>query len=35
MELTVEEGRLREARAGAPWRRWGPYPSERQWGHPA
>src|SRR5215210_9018870 len=29
---TVEEERLREARAGVPWRRWGPYLSERQWG---
>ncbi|MGH3152408.1 MAG: MGH1-like glycoside hydrolase domain-containing protein, partial [Streptosporangiaceae bacterium] len=25
-------GRLREARAGVPWRAWGPYLSERQWG---
>jgi len=31
--LDVEHGRLREARAGtAPWRLWGPYLSERQWG---
>jgi hypothetical protein len=30
--LTAEEGRLQEARAGVPWRRWGPYLSERQWG---
>jgi hypothetical protein len=29
---TAEERRLREARAGTPWRRWGPYLSERQWG---
>ena len=29
---TAEETRLREARAGAPWRAWGPYLSERQWG---
>src|SRR3954466_79637 len=28
----VEEKRLQEARAGVPWRRWGPYLSERQWG---
>jgi hypothetical protein len=30
--LTAEELRLRAARAGAPWRAWGPYLSERQWG---
>jgi hypothetical protein len=30
--LTAEERRLREARAGVPWRTWGPYLSERQWG---
>ena len=30
--LTVEEGRLQEARSGVPWRAWGPYLSERQWG---
>ncbi|MBV8848359.1 MAG: glucosidase [Methylobacteriaceae bacterium] len=31
--LTAEEQRLEEARsAKAPWRRWGPYVSERQWG---
>ena len=31
--LTAEEARLAEARVGAaPWRRWGPYVSERQWG---
>ncbi len=30
--LTVEKRRLREARAGVPWRGWGPYISERQWG---
>jgi hypothetical protein len=30
--LTEEERRLREARAGVPWRAWGPYLSERQWG---
>ena len=30
--LTAEERRLREARAGIPWRAWGPYLSERQWG---
>ena len=29
---TAEERRLLEARAGVPWRRWGPYLSERQWG---
>ena len=32
MLATVEEGRLQEARAGVPWRTWGPYLSERQWG---
>ena len=32
MELTVEEQRLREAREGVPWRQWGPYLAERQWG---
>jgi hypothetical protein len=31
--LTAEEKRLEAARDGkAPWRRWGPYLSERQWG---
>ena len=30
--LTAEEQRLLEARAGVPWRAWGPYLSERQWG---
>jgi hypothetical protein len=30
--LTAEEQRLAEARAGVPWRTWGPYLSERQWG---
>jgi len=30
--LTAEEQRLGEARAGVPWRAWGPYLSERQWG---
>src|SRR3954468_1916814 len=32
MDLTREEVRLREARAGSPWRFLGPYLSERQWG---
>lgn len=27
-----EDQRLREARSGKPWRKWGPYLSERQWG---
>jgi len=31
-QLTAEESRLLEARGGTPWRRWGPYLSERQWG---
>ena len=30
--LTAEERRLREARTDVPWRAWGPYLSERQWG---
>ena len=29
---TAEARRLAEARQGVPWRRWGPYLSERQWG---
>ena len=30
---TAEEGRLRQAdRDGVPWRRFGPYLSDRQWG---
>jgi hypothetical protein len=29
---TAEARRLAAARGGAPWRRWGPYLSERQWG---
>ena len=28
----AEDLRLREARTGTPWRAWGPYLSERQWG---
>ena len=28
----AEQRRLAEADAGVPWRRWGPYLSERQWG---
>ena len=32
-KTNAERGRLEEARAqGVPWRRWGPYLSERQWG---
>src|SRR5215210_9153785 len=31
-EPTAEERRLAEARDGVPWRSWGPYLSERQWG---
>jgi hypothetical protein len=30
--VIAEQRRLAEARAGTPWRRWGPYLSERQWG---
>jgi hypothetical protein len=29
---TAEQRRLAEAREGVPWRKWGPYLSERQWG---
>jgi hypothetical protein len=29
---TAEGRRLAEARSGVPWRRWGPYLSDRQWG---
>jgi hypothetical protein len=29
---TAEGRRLTETRSGGPWRRWGPYLSERQWG---
>jgi hypothetical protein len=29
---TAEGRRLQEIKAGVPWRRWGPYVSERQWG---
>ncbi len=30
--MDAERARLEEARAGTPWKRWGPYLSERQWG---
>ena len=30
--MTSEGRRLQEARDGVPWRAWGPYLSERQWG---
>jgi hypothetical protein len=31
--MTVEQGRLEETRAQkVPWKKWGPYLSERQWG---
>src|SRR5215475_141523 len=31
--MNIEKQRLAEAKSGqAPWRRWGPYLSERQWG---
>src|SRR5205807_10177662 len=29
---TAEGRRLDDARLGVPWRRWGPYVSDRQWG---
>ena len=33
MSVVGEEStRLLEARRGVPWKRWGPYLSERQWG---
>jgi hypothetical protein len=33
LRITAEEARLDEARErGVPWRKWGPYVSERQWG---
>ena len=33
MSLTEEQNRLEEARKGeVPWKKWGPYLSERQWG---
>ena len=28
----AERARLQDARAGVPWRRWGPYLAERGWG---
>ncbi len=30
--MTREHQRLLEARTGTPWKKWGPYLSERQWG---
>ena len=30
--LNAEQKRLEDARTGTPWRKWGPYLSERQWG---
>jgi hypothetical protein len=30
--MNMEQGRLNEARNNVPWRKWGPYLSERQWG---
>jgi hypothetical protein len=30
--MTRENLRLGEARNGTPWKKWGPYLSERQWG---
>ena len=30
--ITEEGRRLEEARNATPWRKWGPYLSERQWG---
>jgi hypothetical protein len=31
-EKSVEHGRLKAAGEGIPWKKWGPYLSERQWG---
>ncbi len=31
-QLNAEQKRLEDARTGSPWRAWGPYLSERQWG---
>ena len=31
-EMNAEQRRLTEAAKGVPWRKWGPYLSERQWG---
>ena len=31
-EMNTEQRRLAEAANGTPWRKWGPYLSERQWG---
>ncbi len=30
--MNAEQKRLREAREGIAWKKWGPYLSERQWG---
>lgn len=30
--MTVEKRRLEECKQGVPWKKWGPYLSERQWG---
>ena len=30
--VNAESERLRESRQGVPWKKWGPYLSERQWG---
>ena len=31
-DMNTEQKRLAEARTGTPWKKWGPYLSERQWG---
>ena len=31
-DMNAEQKRLAEARTGTPWKKWGPYLSERQWG---
>ena len=32
MSANAESARLKECRQGVPWKKWGPYLSERQWG---
>ena len=32
MTMTAEQTRLQESKSGKPWKKWGPYLSDRQWG---
>ena len=32
VEANTESARLRACAEGVPWKKWGPYLSERQWG---